>query len=110
MVRDPLTNQWWVVYSAGSPEPGTLAYQIVASPCAAVNGPCDQSQLVHLITSNSQGNGPGEQSLLTDPQGREWLAYDVVAPFLAQDGMRQMALVRLGFGPTGIPYVGVAGS
>jgi hypothetical protein len=113
MIQDPVTKRWWVTFSAGKfsggdrsdvYQPGeSTNYQIVAAPCRGPGGPCTMSDLVHLVSSNQQGTGPGEQSVFVDADGVTWMAYNPIAPFLAP-AHRPMALVRIGFTSRGVPY------
>jgi beta-xylosidase len=102
-VRDPVTRRWWLTFSAGKFSGDTANYRIAAVPCDGPGGPCDMSALVTLVSTNEQGVGPGEQSVLIDLDGGTWLSYNPSAPFVASND-RPLALVRLGFNDAGVPY------
>jgi hypothetical protein len=103
-VQDEATGTWWLTLSGG--DFGTPnSYQIAAIPCASLGGPCYDAYTVHLISTNSQGVGPGEQSAFTEPDGAMWILYNPSGPFV-DPGLRPLAVVRLGFSMDGLPYVG----
>ncbi len=103
-VENQVTGTWWLTFSAGDfGTPDT--YQIAAVPCASLAGPCDDAYTVHLISTNDQGTGPGEQSAFTDFDGAMWMVYNPSGPFVDPTD-RPLAVVRLGFNGAGFPYVG----
>ena len=103
-VEDQVTGTWWLTFSAGDfGTPDT--YQIAAVPCASLGGPCDDADPVHLVSTNSQGPGPGEQSTFTEFNGDMWMVYNPNGPFVDPSD-RPLAVVRLGFDAAGNPYVG----
>ena len=105
MVLDPVTKQWWVTYSGGQ---ASADYEIAAAPCATVAGPCDQRKLVHLVSTNAQGSGPGEQKVFVDIEGGVWMTYSTTGAAGGPVVLRPAALVRLGFTAAGTPYVAKA--
>jgi beta-xylosidase len=79
-------------------------YAVGVAPCAGPLGPCIDTSTTPLLSSNAQGDGPGEESVFTDAQGI-WLLYTPVRSLLPVAGPpRPVAMARLGFGPTG-PYL-----
>ena len=103
-VQNPSTGQWWLTFSGGD-FGKAKTYQIAATLCAALTGPCSDAFVTHLVASNAQGPGPGEQSTFTDVNGATWMLYNPAGPF-TDPGLRPLALVRLGFDSRGYPYVG----
>jgi hypothetical protein len=103
-IQDVVTGVWWLTLSGG--DFGTPnSYQIAAMPCASLAGPCYDAYTVHLVATNSQGVGPGEQSAFTEPDGAMWILYNPDGPFV-DPGLRPLAEVRLGFTTSGLPYIG----
>jgi hypothetical protein len=103
-VQDEETGTWWLTLSGG--DFGTPdSYQIAAIPCASLAGPCYDAYTVHLVATNTQGVGPGEQSTFTESDGAMWMLYNAAGPF-RDPALRPLALVRLGFTTAGLPYVG----
>jgi hypothetical protein len=102
-VQNPNTHQWWLTFSAGKFAGANTNYQVDAIPCASLAGPCSEKDLVALVVSNHQGQGPGEQTPLTDANGDAWLSYNPIAPFVSGQ-YRPLALVRIGFGANGVPF------
>ena len=76
---------------------------IGVATCAGPRGPCTDSRTAPLIATNTQGPGPGEESIFADG-GAEWLIYSPNAIF-GQYIFRLVAVARIGFGPSG-PYIG----
>jgi len=103
-VQNVVTGLWWLTLSGG--DFGTPnSYQIAAIPCASLAGPCYNQYTVHLVSTNSQGVGPGEQSVFTEPDGAMWILYNATGPFV-DPSLRPLAAVRLGFTTGGLPYLG----
>ena len=103
-VQDEVTGTWWLTLSGGDfGKPNS--YQIAAMPCASLAGPCYDQYTVHLVTTNSQGVGPGEQDAFTEPDGAMWILYNPSGPFV-DPALRPLAVVRLGFTTAGLPYIG----
>jgi hypothetical protein len=74
--------------------------------CASISGPCTDSRTTPLVTSNTQGLGPGEESLYQQ-DGVTWLLYSpnaVFGPYL----YRPLAVARVALGRQG-PYVAAFG-
>ncbi|HXA34079.1 MAG TPA: hypothetical protein VNV87_17640, partial [Acidimicrobiales bacterium] len=70
--------------------------------CQGPQGPCSDSKTTPFLASNSQGQGPSEESLFTR-NGVTWLLYTPTAiyqPFQYP----YMAVARVAFGPNG-PYL-----
>ncbi|MDA8365873.1 MAG: family 43 glycosylhydrolase [Actinomycetota bacterium] len=76
---------------------------IGAADCAGPRGPCIDSRTAPLISTNSQGPGPGEESTFTDG-GALWMIYSPNAIFGTYI-YRLVAVARIGFGASG-PYIG----
>ena len=57
-----------------------------------------------LVASNDQGQGPGEQSLFVDLDGRLWMAYSPLAQDYTTASSRPVALARIGLSDAG-PYL-----
>jgi Glycosyl hydrolases family 43 len=75
-------------------------------PCASILGPCTDSRTTPLVASNTQGWGPGEESLYQQ-DGVTWLLYSpnaVFSPYL----YRPLAVARVALGQQG-PYVAAFG-
>ena len=70
--------------------------------CDGIEGPCHDTRSAPLIASNSQGQGPGEESLFQQ-DGITWLLYSPNAIF-GKYLFRPMAVARVAVGPSG-PYV-----
>jgi hypothetical protein len=95
-------GRYWMFYSGGwfnSPR-----YAIGAALCAGPVGPCTPTSVQPLLSSNSQGAGPGEPSVFEDSSGI-WMLYN---PWASNDPgptpNRPVVEVRLGFSPAG-PYI-----
>lgn len=70
--------------------------------CASIQGPCTDSRPTAFISSNRQGQGPGEESLFQQG-GNTWLLYSPNAIF-GPNLYRPLAVARVAVGPHG-PYV-----
>jgi hypothetical protein len=70
--------------------------------CAGIRGPCTDSRSTPFVTSNSQGVGPGEESLFQE-HGDTWLLYSPNAAF-GTYFFRPLAVARVAAGPHG-PYL-----
>lgn len=92
---------YWLFYSGGwYNQP---YYAIGLARCPGPSGPCQEASDSPWLASNSQGQGPGEESLFQDGHGDWWMTY---APWAFEVGSgqgRPVALVRVAFGPSG-PY------
>ena len=71
-------------------------------PCAGIRGPCTDSRTTPLVASNSQGEGPGEESLFQQ-HGVTWLLYSPNAVF-GRYLYRPLAVARVALGRHG-PYI-----
>ena len=93
---------YWMVFSGNWYN--SDSYGIGVAACQTVFGPCSDPYPEPFIGSNRQGAGPGESSLFRDGPN----VYLLYGPFRANDPgpviPRPVAMVRLGFKPTG-PYV-----
>jgi hypothetical protein len=95
-------GHYWMFYSGGwFNAPG---YAIGAALCAGPIGPCTPTSSLPLISSNSQGLGPGEPSVFENSSGI-WILYN---PWKSNDPAptpnRPVVMARLGFTSRG-PYV-----
>ena len=89
-------GRWWLFLSAGWV--GQTNYAVTVTRCQSVIGPCDAVG-APFLTTNSQGAGPGEQSVWEDGQGRWWLIYNStnLGIFTDTPPPRPVALARLDF-------------
>jgi beta-xylosidase len=98
----------YLFYSGGTCFCGAQ-YGMGVARCASVFGPCTDLSSTPLITTNSEGAGPGEETVFVGPDNSVWLLYnpwytgDLTALF------RPVEATRIGFGPLG-PYVAEAGT
>ncbi len=80
------------------------SYGIGVAACRTPFGPCVDADPVPFLSSNTQGEGPGEESLFRSGSG----VYLVYNPFRANDPgpviPRPAVMTRLGFTPQG-PYL-----
>ncbi len=92
---------YWLFFSANwfnQPD-----YAIGVARCAGPTGPCADGP-DPLLTSNDQGQGPGEPAVFSDGQGI-WLLYNPWKSNVPHaTPPRPVAMVRLGFSPAG-PYL-----
>ena len=68
-------GHYWLFYSGGLYT--TASYGIGVASCEGPAGPCTDLSSRPWLSSNAQGQGPGEASVLDDSQGRSWLVYDI---------------------------------
>jgi Glycosyl hydrolases family 43 len=83
--------------SSGAPVNG-----IGMMTCYSIQGPCYDNRTTPFLDSNSQGQGPGEESLFQQ-NGVTWLLYSpnaIFGPYL----YRPLAVARVAVGPHG-PYL-----
>jgi beta-xylosidase len=98
----------WLFFSAGVGV-FTPNYGIGVVHCTSPLGPCRGGDAQPLLTSNQQGQGPGEETYFTAKDGSSWLLYnpwysgDLSAPNKPVDA------VRIGWGPVG-PYLAAHGT
>lgn len=104
LTRNPVSGQWWLVFSAGSPDPDNPSYQMYMTPCDGPQGPCRIRNAVNLVTRNAQGAAPGEENVFVDPNGQAWIAYNT-GGYFTEPSNRPLALVKLDFDDQGAPYV-----
>ena len=94
---------YWVIYSANwFNQP---AYAIGAAHCAGPAGPCRDLGPAPLLSTNFQGEGPGEASVFHDANG-VWLLYTPRRSLAPKPDIpaRPVYITRLGFTPSG-PYL-----
>ena len=95
-------GRYWMFYSGGWFN--TPGYAIGAALCAGPVGPCSPTSVYPMLSSDSQGKGPGEPSVFEDSSGI-WIVYN---PWASNDPRptpnRPVVVARLGFAPSG-PYV-----
>jgi hypothetical protein len=93
---------YYLFYSGGwFNQPG---YSIGAARCSGPLGPCSDQSSSPLLGSNSQGDGPGEESVFANAAGF-WLLYTPFSSTLPLPGPpRPVSMAHLGFGTSG-PYL-----
>jgi beta-xylosidase len=92
----------WLFYSANwFNQP---AYGIGVAACDTPAGPCTKPFDGPWLSSNAQGEGPGEGSLFLDRGGRWRLVYSPVAQQYRTETDRPVALATIGFDDLG-PYL-----
>jgi len=93
---------YWLFYSGGWFNEPT--YGIGVARCAGPSGPCADVSTKPWLGSNSQGLGPGEESVFVDHHAQTWMVYS--PRYYGFFGMtdRPVALLRVAFGPLG-PYL-----
>lgn len=101
MARGP-DGRLWMFYSGGWFNQPT--YGLGVALCETVTGPCTRHGDKRFLGSNSQGQGPGEASVLIDHDGSVWLAYAPWAQQYRSYTPRPMSLARIGFDTAG-PYL-----
>jgi beta-xylosidase len=97
-------GNYWLFYSANwFDQP---AYGIGAAKCAGPQGPCQDLGNQPLVSTNQQGEGPGEESVFVGRNGI-WLLYNPWRSYAPSQltPPRPVAIARIGFGPFG-PYLG----
>jgi beta-xylosidase len=96
---------YWLFYSGGwFNQP---YYAIGVARCVDVIGPCTDLPTNPWLASNTQGQGPGEESLFRDRSGRWWLVYTPTAWGLDGNPVRPVALARVDFTRSGPELVKV---
>lgn len=92
----------WLFYSANwFNQP---AYGIGVAECDTPAGPCTKPFDGPWLSSNGQGEGPGEASLFLDRSGRWRMVYSPVAQQYRTETDRPVALSTVGFDAVG-PYL-----
>jgi beta-xylosidase len=95
-------GEYWMLYSGGWFN--QTSYAIGAARCAGPLGPCIDTSSTPLLASNTQGQGPGEESVFSNDHGY-WLLYTPFNSTLPFPGPpRPVQIAHLGFGPDG-PYL-----
>lgn len=95
-------DRLWLFYSANwFNQP---AYGIGVAVCETPAGPCAKPYDGPWLSSNAQGEGPGEGSLFLDRDGRWRLVYSPVAQQYRTETDRPVALATVGFDELG-PYL-----
>ncbi|HEX4245158.1 MAG TPA: glycoside hydrolase family 43 protein [Acidimicrobiales bacterium] len=97
-------GHYWLFYSANwFDQP---AYGIGVASCAGPRGPCRDLSNQPFLSTNSQGQGPGEESVFVGQSG-VWMLYNPWRSYAptAVTPPRPVAIARIGFGPFG-PYLG----
>jgi len=92
-------GEWWLFYSGGwFNQP---YYAVGVARCAGPTGPCTDLGRNPILSSNTQGQGPGEESLVRTADGTWWILYSPWA--WGPDGVtsRPVALARVDFGTAG---------
>jgi hypothetical protein len=92
----------WLFFSAGT---GFFSanYGMGAARCRGPLGPCVSSG-PPLVSSNAQGQGPGEETVFVGPGGSYWLLYNPWHTGLQFQLFRPVEAVRIGWDQAG-PYV-----
>ena len=96
-------GDYWVFYSANwFNQP---AYAIGAARCQGPAGPCRDTSTTPLLSSNLQGQGPGEESVFHDGAGY-WMLYSPWRSLAPHPDIppRPVFITRIGFHPSG-PYL-----
>ena len=85
----------WLFYSGGLYT--SAGYGVGIASCAGPSGPCTDLSVQPWLSSNAQGQGPGEASLLADTGGRWWLVYDINDGEQRQGDTRPAAIAPISF-------------
>ena len=95
-------GRYWMFFSGGWFN--SAGYAVGVASCAGPLGPCTPVSVRPLLSSNSQGAGPGEESVFQSSSGF-WLLYN---PWKSNDPNptpnRPVEMARLGFTTAG-PYL-----
>ncbi len=96
-------GSYWLFYSGNWFN--EAAYAIGAARCKGPSGPCADHSPLPLLSSDAQGEGPGEESMFDDPSG-VWMLYTPrhSSVPLAEVPPRPVVITRIGFGVHG-PYL-----
>ena len=92
-------HTYWLFYSGSWFN--TSGYTIGVAKCSGPVGPCKSFSTRPWLGSNSQGAGPGEESLFHNPQGW-WIVYNPWS--LYAHAYRSVEIAKVYFGPSG-PYL-----
>ncbi len=98
---------WWLFYSGGG---GFTVpnYAVDVARCRSITGPCTPVGRRPLISTNRQGQGPGEETFFR-AGGSDWLLYSPWRSGIPYKWFRPLEAARVGWTPRG-PYVAEAGS
>jgi beta-xylosidase len=97
-----VAGRLWLFYSANwFNQP---AYGMGVAECQTPAGPCTKPFDGPWLSSNAQGEGPGEGSLFLDRHGRWRLVYSPVAQEFRDETDRPIAMATVGFDAAG-PYL-----
>lgn len=107
MVRSP-DGQVWLFYSGGTGF-NTATYAMGVALCDGPLGGCHATSSQPLISTNAQGDGPGEETVFVGPDHSYWLLYNPWHTGLPFELYRPAEGVRIGWTAAG-PYVAEAGS
>lgn len=106
MVRSP-DGRTWLFYSAGIGF-STPEYAMGVAQCDGPLGGCHDFGTKPLVSTNSQGSGPGEETVFIAPDHSYWLLYNPWHTGLIYMLSRPVEGVRIGWNANG-PYVAEAG-
>ena len=96
-------GDYWLFYSGSWFNSPT--YGIGLARCFGPTGPCaDVSPTGPWLASNSEGTGPGEESLFQDAAGQWWMMYSPWYYGLPGTAGRPIAMALVGFSTRG-PYI-----
>ncbi len=98
----------WLFYSAGGYF-SSPSYAVGYASCVGPFGPCTDTTDQPILSSNAQGDGPGEETAFMGQDGSQWLLYNPWHTGIWYAPVRPVEAVRLGFGASG-PYLAEAGS
>jgi beta-xylosidase len=98
---------WWLFYSGGG---GFTVpnYAIDVASCRSISGPCTPVGTHPLISTNRQGQGPGEETFFRSA-GSDWLLYNPWRSGIAFRWFRPIDAARVGWTPAG-PYIAENGA
>jgi arabinan endo-1,5-alpha-L-arabinosidase len=107
MVRSP-TGQDWLFFSAGTGFQ-YARYAMGVAKCSGPLGPCTTFGSTPFISSNAQGQGPGEETVFVASDGSTWLLYSPWYAGILSALLRPVEAARVGWSASG-PYVAEAGA
>jgi hypothetical protein len=97
----------WLFFSGGGTF-SSLTYAIGAASCAGPLGGCTDVLAAPLISSNSQGTGPGEETIFAGAEQTTWMLYNPWHTGIPGALLRPAEAARIGWNAQG-PYVAQAG-
>ncbi len=106
LVRSP-DGRVWLFFSAGSSF-YTAGYSMAVAACAGPLGPCHTFGSRPLVATNSQGSGPGEETVFIAPDHSYWLLYSPWHTGIPLALFRPVEGVRIGWNRAG-PYLAEGG-